>query len=60
MLPKYEPATGPPARKKWLNRLSLDHSPYKHLMEDEQVRVWLENMERGSIYTASMTLRKFG
>ncbi len=41
-------------------RLKLKRSPYKHLLEDNQFRLWLENVERGSVTTASEYFRRIG
>jgi site-specific recombinase XerC len=43
-----------------LNRLKLTQSPYAKLLDEKEFHAWLENLERGSVNTASVSLRKIG
>jgi hypothetical protein len=44
-----------------MRRLSLRRSPYyRYIEEDENFRRWVESIERGSIQTASVYLRRVG
>jgi site-specific recombinase XerD len=38
----------------------FERSPYKHLLKDSNIKLWLENAERGSVITASEYLRRMG
>ncbi len=40
--------------------LSQKRSPYYHLLEDAQFRHWVENIERGSVASASEYFRRLG
>jgi len=41
-------------------RLKLARSPHRHLLEDPQFRLWVENLERGSPITAHEYYRRMG
>src|SRR5215467_10154739 len=41
-------------------KLKLDASPYKFLLDDPQVKLWFENLERGSPITAHEYFRRMG
>ncbi len=41
-------------------RLKFERSPYKQLLEDDQFRLWIENLERGSVITASEYFKRIG
>jgi len=38
----------------------LNNSPYKHLLEDEQFKLWFENMERGCVSSAQEYFKRIG
>jgi hypothetical protein len=41
-------------------KLKLTASPYRHLLEDAQFLLWMENLERGSAITAHEYYRRMG
>jgi len=41
-------------------KLSLENSPYKDLLKNNQFKLWVENLERGSVITAAEYFRRIG
>ncbi len=41
-------------------KLKLTRSPYRHMLDDPQFRLWMENLERGSAITAHEYYRRMG
>jgi integrase len=41
-------------------KLKLSKSPYRHMLDDPQFRLWVENLERGSAITAHEYYRRMG
>ncbi|MDE1728052.1 MAG: hypothetical protein KGH81_02590 [Thaumarchaeota archaeon] len=41
-------------------KLSLKNSPYKDLLKNNQFKLWVENLERGSVITAAEYFRRIG